>query len=290
MKKNPEFVVEVETTLLPFLLTCLAGKSRNYAKGVLKRGQITINGKVCTDFSRVLPKGTRIGLILAAPSDFKMSLPVIYEDDDILVIDKPAGMLSVSTDKERDNTAYHIATDYIKSRDKNARLFILHRLDRDTSGVLLFAKSEKIKLTLQENWEEDAVLRGYIAVVEGAVTPPEGTVTSWLKQTKTLMMYSSGRDGDGKLAITNYTVLQSNGSYSLLELSLETGRKNQIRVHMKDIGFPIAGDKKYGAKTDPMKRLGLHAHILTVRHPVTSEDVTFKAKLPKSFGKVVKND
>ena len=313
MKKNPEFTVTTATTLLPFLLASLTGKSRNYVKGALGRGQITVNGKVVTDYAHALSPGASVGINMSATPQFNMSLPIIYEDDELLVIDKPAGMLSVSTDTEKENTAYHIATDYVKSRTtggvynggnnksivphkgffyeklptkpspKDSRLFIVHRLDRDTSGVLLFAKSEKLKLELQENWEENARYRGYTAVVEGSVTPAQGSITSWLKQTKTLLVYSSDRDGDGKLAITNYAVRQANNSYSLLDISLETGRKNQIRVHMKDLGFPVVGDRKYGAKTDPLKRLGLHAHLLTIKHPVTEKEMTFEAKTPKSF-------
>ena len=286
MIKNSEYIVETETTLLPFLLACLSNKSRNYAKGVLKRGQIIVDGKVCTDYACTLKAGQRVEITQGQPqSDYKMSIPVIYEDDDLLVIDKPAGMLSVATDTEKEKTAYHIATEYVKSFRKTARLFIVHRLDRETSGVLLFAKSEKIKLVLQENWEENALRRGYIAVVEGDVKPPEGRISSWLKQTKTLLVYSGVREGDGKLAVTDYKVTRSNESYSTLEISLQTGRKNQIRVHMKDLGFPVAGDKKYGAKTDPIKRLALHAHILEIKHPTAGEAVTFQAKPPKSFVK-----
>ena len=286
MKKNPEFIVDAEITLLPFLLTCLSNKSRNYAKGVLKRGQITVDGKVCTDYARALSAGQRVGITLGhVTAAAEMSIPVIYEDDDLIVIDKPAGMLSISTDTERENTAYHITTEYIKSRSKNDRLFIVHRLDRETSGIMLLAKSERVKLTLQENWEDNAIRRGYTAVVEGMVATPEGRISSWLKQTKTLLVYSSERDGDGKQAITNYTLRQVSNGYSLLDISLETGRKNQIRVHMKDIGHPVAGDKKYGAKTDPGKRLCLHANLLTIKHPTTSEEMTFEAKIPKGFMK-----
>ena len=284
MKKNPEFTVSTETALLPFLLTCLSHKSRNYAKGVLKRGQITVDGRVCTDYARPLSPGQRVGVLLSrSPSENKMSIPVIYEDDDLIVIDKPAGMLSISTDKESENTAYHIVTAYMKSRTKTGRVFIVHRLDRETSGVMLLAKSERIQMALQESWEDNAIRRGYIAVVEGEISPREGRISSWLKQTKTLLVYSSDRAGDGKHAITNYSALQVTDSYSLLDISLETGRKNQIRVHMKDLGHPVAGDKKYGAHTNPLGRLGLHAHILTVKHPITAENMTFEAKMPKIF-------
>ncbi|MDR2558672.1 MAG: RluA family pseudouridine synthase [Oscillospiraceae bacterium] len=209
---------------------------------------------------------------------------IIYEDSDIIVIEKPAGMLSVSTDGQSENTACRLVSDYLKN--KRGRAWIVHRLDRDTSGVMLLAKSEKIKLKLQDNWEETALERSYIAVVEGKVKTPERRITSWLKQTKTLLVYSSRREGDGKLAVTNYRVLRISGKYSLLGITLETGRKNQIRVHMKDIGHPIAGDKKYGAATNPFNRMGLHANILSIKHPTSGEEMKFESAVPAAFMKI----
>jgi 23S rRNA pseudouridine1911/1915/1917 synthase len=217
----------------------------------------------------------------------KMDIPILYEDDDIIVIDKPAGMLSISTDKERTNTAYHIVTDYMKNRAKSGRVFIVHRLDRETSGVMLLAKNERTKHALQKRWDELALRRGYIAVVEGEVLPPEGKITSWLKQTKTLLMYSSKDKGQGKLAITKYCTLESTDRHSLLDVSLETGRKNQIRVHMKDVGHPIVGDKKYGAATNPIGRICLHASVLQIKHPVTGEELCFESAVPSAFMKVI---
>jgi 23S rRNA pseudouridine1911/1915/1917 synthase len=209
---------------------------------------------------------------------------IIYEDKDIIVIDKPAGMLSVSTGGGEENTAYRLVNDYL--RNKRGRVWIVHRLDRETSGVMLFAKSEKIKLKLQDNWEDMAVVRGYVAVVDGKVKVPERKITSWLKQTKSLVVYSSNRENDGKLAITNYRVLQIADKFSLLELSLETGRKNQIRVHMKDIGHSVVGDKKYGSLTNPFNRLGLHASLLTIKHPTSGENMNFESGIPGVFIKL----
>ena len=288
MKEQSEFRVDTETELLHFLLERYSGKSRNYVKGLLKRGQILIDGEPCRDYSRTLLPGQMVGMLARAASERGgMTLPVIYEDDDIIVIDKPAGMLSISTDRERENTAYHIVTDYIKSRNKAGRVFIVHRLDRETSGVMLLAKSEKIKLKLQESWTESVARRGYIAVVEGKVEEPKRQITSWLRQTKTLLVYSSDRKGDGKMAVTNYEAIKIADKYSLLDVSLDTGRKNQIRVHMQDIGHPVAGDKKYGARTDPFGRVSLHASELVVRHPSTGEEMSFKAPMPAVFKKVL---
>ena len=288
MKKNPEFSVKTESELLNFLLESFPGKSRNYVKGILKRGQIAVDGKSCADYSRTLYPGQRVEVLLhTSPAREKMSLPVLYEDEDILVIDKPAGMLSISTDRERENTAYHIVNNYMKSRNKSGRIFIVHRLDRETSGVLLLAKSEKIKHILQENWNDNVIRRGYIAVVEGKVQPPRRKIVSWLKQTKTLLVYSSNKKDDGKIAVTNYETLQTADKYTLLDISLDTGRKNQIRVHMKDIGHSVAGDKKYGALTDPLRRLGLHASVLIVKHPVSGEEMRFESAMPGVFAKVL---
>jgi len=289
MKNNLKFIVETESTLLPFLLEQYKNKSRNYVKGILTRGQIIVDGRACTNHAHKLRPGQNVEVRLGIPqAQEKMSIPIIYEDNDIIVIDKPAGLLTIEASKEHSQTAYRIVTDYIKSRNKSARIFIVHRLDRDTSGVLLFAKSEKIKNTLQENWDENVLKRGYIALVEGEVTTPHDRIVSWLKQTKTLLVYSGDRENDGKLAITNYETIKATANYSLLDVSLETGRKNQIRVHMKDIGHPIAGDKKYGALTDPIKRLGLHAATLIIKHPSTNEQMEFKSAVPNGFKKALR--
>ena len=289
MKNNLKFDVKTESLLLPFLLVCFNKKSRNYVKGILKRGQVMVDGKMCKDFSQTVSPGQCVEILMSAPEiNAKINIPILFEDDDILVIDKPAGMLSISTDTEHESTAYHIATDHVKSRGRGGRVFIVHRLDRETSGIMLFAKNERTKLALQDHWDELALRRGYIAVVEGKVSTLAGQVKSWLKQTKTLLVYSSEKKGDGKLGITNYRNLQTAARYSLLDISLETGRKNQIRVHMSDIGHPIVGDKKYGAHTNPANRLCLHASELIIKHPSTGEQVKFESKMPDVFRKVMR--
>ena len=288
LKNNLTFTVTEESTLLPVLLAYFNNKSRSYAKGILTRGQVLIDGESCKDYACELLPGQQITVLRRAPViSAKMDISIIYEDDDMIVIDKPAGMLSISTDNERENTVYYLVNDYMKSRAKSGRIFIVHRLDRETSGVMLLAKNERIKFALQERWEELTLRRGYTAVVEGKVSPPEGTITSWLKQTKTLLMYSSKAEGDGKLAITKYCTLQSTDRHSLLDISLETGRKNQIRVHMKDLGYPIVGDKKYGALTNPVRRICLHASALWIKHPFTGEELRFESSVPRAFMKVM---
>jgi len=285
VKENTRLSVKSETTLLPFLLVNFNNKSRNYVKGVLKRGQVTVDGVVCKNFAQTIYPGQHVGVLAnIIPLAEKMSIPIIYEDEDIIVIDKPAGMLAVSTDKEYENTAYHMVSDYIKS--KFGEVFIVHRLDRETSGVMLLAKNQQVKRVLQDNWNDMTILRGYIAVVEGEVMIPERQIKSWFKQTKTLFVYSSEKEKDGKLAITNYQTQKVSDNYSLLNISLETGRKNQIRVHMNDIGHPVAGDKKYGASTDPFHRLGLHAAELVIIHPTSKVQMNFKSAMPNIFMKV----
>lgn len=287
MNEKLQFPVTDADTLLPFLRGCFKAKSRNYVKGILARGQVYIDGKAETHYARELRPGQIVEVRMgAAAAETGPAFPIIYEDDNIVVIDKPHGMLSISTDKESERTAYHLITDYVKSRNGASRVFIVHRLDRDTSGVMLFAKNERMKTLLQDEWDELVTRRGYTAVVEGEPPEGEGQIVSWLKQTRTLLVYSSDRSGDGKKAVTNYTVLQSGGGYSLLDVTLETGRKNQIRVHMSDMGNPVAGDKKYGAKTDPLKRLGLHASELALINPITGEAMVFKSKVPPAFSRL----
>lgn len=221
-----------------------------------------------------------------SPTTYDLGFPLLYEDDDLIVIDKPAGMLAIATDSEREHTAYHIVTQYVKAQTKSGRVFVVHRLDRETSGIMILAKNERIKQQLQENWNDAVLRRGYMAVVEGRVNAAEGTVKSWLKQTKTFLVYSSHKEGDGKLAITRYQTVRTSDRYSLLDISLDTGRKNQIRVHMGDLGHPVAGDKKYGATTNPLGRLGLHASVLRIKHPTSGEAMQFTSATPRAFLKM----
>ena len=206
-------------------------------------------------------------------------IKILYEDKSIIVVSKPSNLLTISTTNEKDRTMFHKVLEYERKKNKNNKVFIVHRLDKDTSGILVFAKNEKVKKILQNNWND--VKRYYIAIVEGVPSKKQDTIKSYLKETKTLMTYSNNKDG--KLAITKYNVLKSNKKYSLLDIEILTGRKNQIRVHMQDIGHPIIGDKKYSAATNPINRLGLHAYKITLKHPITSEEMTFEDKIPKEF-------
>ena len=193
---------------------------------------------------------------------------------------------SVATDKEKTRTAYHIVTDYVKSQHIDNRIYVLHRLDRDTSGVLMFARDLETKELFQTKWNEIITRRGYRALVEGTPQPDRDTIRSYLVETRTHMIFSGAPGPGAKEAVTNYQVLKSGGGYSLLDISIDTGRKNQIRVHMKELGCPIAGDKQYGAHTNPIGRLCLHANELSFVHPATGLPITFTAKTPRDFNRV----
>ena len=215
-------------------------------------------------------------------------LIVLYEDHDILVVNKRSGLLTVSNSKDRENTAYFKLTDYVRKGNKksNNRIFIVHRLDRDTSGVIVFAKNEKAKRTLQDQWP--LFKKTYIAVVCGSLPEKQGTIASYLAENSIHKMYSVKDPKKGKLAKTAYKVLKESEKYSLLEVDLLTGRKNQIRVQFAEKGFPVAGDKKYGEKkAKNIKRLTLHSTSLTMVHPFTNEEMTFESKVPGYFYSLV---
>jgi tRNA pseudouridine32 synthase/23S rRNA pseudouridine746 synthase/23S rRNA pseudouridine1911/1915/1917 synthase len=211
------------------------------------------------------------------------NLKILYEDSDIIVVDKPAGLLTVGTDSNKTRTVYYILTDYVRKscpKSRN-RIFTVHRLDQWTSGVLVFAKSEEVKLRLQEQWEETQ--KKYLAIVHGRLAQKEGIITSYLAENKAYVVYSTTDAKKGKLARTAYKVLKEAGQFSLLEVNLLTGRKNQIRVHLADKGHPIAGDRKYGKAADGCKRLALHSKSISFKHPTTGRQMTFAAKLPGFF-------
>ncbi|KGX87695.1 RluA family pseudouridine synthase [Pontibacillus litoralis] len=284
------YTVVEKTTLLPYLQQALSHLSRNAVKSILTKGKVEVDGEIITQHNQPLYKGQIVTIRKEgkASTSLLRGLTILYEDDDVIVVVKASGLLSIASGKEANNTAYRQLSNYVKGKHPRNRIFIVHRLDRDTSGVMMFAKSEQVKKKLQDRWKDIVKKRTYVALVEGVLKQPTGTITSWLKETKTHLMYASDKPNGGKKAITHYQVLQSNGPYSLIELELETGRKNQIRVHMQQIGHPIAGDKKYGASTNPLKRLGLHAKELTFKHPRTGKVLQFESSVPSQFGKEVK--
>jgi len=216
----------------------------------------------------------------------KNPFEIIYEDKYLIVINKPAGLLSIATKDEKRETAYSYLSEHVKKQRRDNKIFVVHRLDRETSGLLLFAKNEQIKRTLQDSWNNSVIERTYIALVEGQIQKQEGIISSFLYEDRNFIMHSVADSSKGQKAVTRFKVLKSNQNWSLLEINLETGRKNQIRVHMQDIGHSVAGDKKYGALTNPLKRLALHAMKLSFIHPVSNEKMVFETAIPKSFAKI----
>ena len=210
----------------------------------------------------------------------KKKLDILYEDKFIIVINKPCNLLTISTNKEKERTLFHYVYEYLKQKNKNNKVFIVHRLDKDTSGIVVFAKDERTKFYLQENWND--FKRCYVAVVEGKLKNNKGVLKSYLMETKTLYTYSVN-DKNGKLAITEYEKVLENKKYTMLSLNLKTGRKNQIRVQLSDLGNPIVGDKKYGIKKDPIRRMALHANYLEFIHPKIKEKVVIDVDIPNSF-------
>jgi 23S rRNA pseudouridine1911/1915/1917 synthase len=290
--KVTELVVEKQGELLDFLLQSFSNRSRNSVKSILARGQVSVDQQVQTKYNLTLNPGQKVFIRWGGPQAGTRltGLTILHEDEDVIVIDKGPGLLSIATDNEKSVTAYRQLSEHVKERNPENRIFIVHRLDRDTSGVMMFAKSKKVQQQLQNHWDELVLERTYVALVEGAAKQKEGTVTSWLKESSTHVVYSSDKPNDGQKAVTHYKVLKSTRKYSLLEVNLETGRKNQIRVHMKDLGHPVVGDKKYGTNNRIIGRLGLHARLLSFKHPRTGEILRFATKIPDVFMRPFKQE
>ena len=271
--------------LLAFLCESFPDRSRKSLKALIELKQIMVRDQFVTGFNYQLTPGMDV-IVLKKNTSQNMTLRkmnLLYEDEHLIVIEKSAGLLSVASEKGTEETAFGILKSAVKKNHRDAELHVVHRIDRDTSGVMMFAKSKEIQQKLQDNWDALVTKRIYYAVVEGCVKNAKGEIVSSLKEDKFLKVYSSHTPGDGQQAITRYRVLKTNPRYSMLEVELKTGRKNQIRVHLQDIGHSIAGDKKYGAKTNPLRRLALHAGILAFTHPATGKRMHFEAPIPASL-------
>lgn len=280
------FQITTSMELLPFLYDAYANRSRNSIKSMLRRGQVFVNDRETTQFNEKLKKHDRVFVMhnrIAQARSQLVGLKILYEDAHLIAVWKEAGLLSIATGKDDELTAFSQVMEYVRNKRRSNRIFIVHRLDRDTSGVMLFAKSARIQNEFREHWRRLVKVRLYVALVEGKVTKKRGTITSYLKEGPHYQMYSVNKNEGGKRAVTHYEVKKAKAHYSLIELSLETGRKNQIRVHMKDIGHPVVGDYKYGATKNPLKRLGLHANELGFIHPVTNKFVKINAPIPKKM-------
>jgi 23S rRNA pseudouridine1911/1915/1917 synthase len=281
------FKVTIDTELMVFLITTLPAKNRNNIKTLLRDKYVEVDGRVQTQFNLPLRIGQTVSIRPRKGSVQQTNyrgLEIIHEDKDIIVINKEAGLLTMASNKEKNKTAFATLSEHVKKANKDNKIYIVHRLDRETSGLILFAKNEDIKTKLQESWNETIQERTYIAIVEGKMEEQEGTITSYLTESEaSMIVHSSQNPKKGKKAITHFKVMNFKKGFSMLKVNLETGRKNQIRVHMQDLKHPVIGDKKYGSTCSPIERLALHAQVIAFNHPITGRLMRYESSIPKKF-------
>ena len=283
-----KLVVKTEGELLNYLYDNL-DMPKKRIKQYLTHGAIYVNNNKTTKYNYKLVPGMKI--VIDTDSKGKVELPfdILFEDDHIIVVNKPSGLLTIATEKEKEKTLYHIVREYLVSKNRNAKVFIVHRLDKDTSGIVVLAKDMKTKNKLQENWNDYVSLREYTAVVHGHLKKKEDRIVEYLKENKINLVYAV-RNGEGKEAITNYKVLKENSNYSLVDVIIETGRKNQIRVAFNNMNHPIVGDNKYGNIKDDKSRLYLHANRLKMYYPELKKDILFETNIPGEFKKLMNKE
>ncbi len=285
-----EYKVKYESELLNYLINELQ-YSRNNAKNLLSHKLIAIDGAQVSQFNFMIYPGDSL-IISKTPIRKKerTKLPIIYEDEYIIALNKPFGVLSIANDKEKAITAYRMVMDYVQDKDKRNRIFVVHRLDKETSGVLIFAKTEEAKTKFQDNWNELVTKRGYYAIAEGIFNKKEDKVVTYLKENALNLMYiAAPKDPKAKRCVTSYKVIKENDKYSLLDVEIFSGRKNQIRVTLGSLGHYVLGDDKYGEPANPISRLCLHAYELDVKNPITGKVYKLKAPMPEDFNLLMKN-
>lgn len=289
-KKNRQstIVVSEKMELLPFLIANLKDKTRNKIKGMLTHKQFMVNKDIVTKHNFELKEGDKVIVNWDAAHRKQKyeGVKVVFEDDDVIVVEKRSGLLSIGSAKEKRQTAYRIVTKHIQQENPVAKLFVVHRLDREASGLMVFAKNRNAQLELKDTWEHTFAKNMYLAVAEGTFEEDEKTIKSFLRESKALIVHSSNNPKEGKEAITKYSVVKKNEYYTMLEAWLHTERKNQLRVHLQSIKHPIIGDKKYGSKQNPINRAGIHLRKLTFIHPSTQDEMTFETKVPEDFLKI----
>jgi 23S rRNA pseudouridine1911/1915/1917 synthase len=272
--------------LLDALAALFPDSSKTTLRQMLQAGRVRVNSEVEKNARRDLERGDTIDV---GQKSVQIALPpglaILHEDEQLIVVLKSHGLLTVATERERDTTAQAYLNDYLKQKG-GERIHVVHRLDRETSGVLVFAKDFETREALKTQFAAHDVDRVYIAVVEGVMDPPRGTIESYLRERRDLRMESVKAHPDAKLAITHYLTIHEKAGFSMLEITLETGRKNQIRTHLSEAGHPVAGDRMYGSTTNPLGRLGLHAKLLGFDHPGTGKHVVFTAPVPSAFTKM----
>ena len=282
--KYTEFKVTEPAELMAFLMKKMDGISRTRVKALLSNRVVLVNNNIQTQYNYALQAGMKVQISRAKNMhEFKhRMLNILYEDAHIIVVEKKEGLLSVATERQKERTAQHILNEYVKRQNRGNRVFVVHRLDRETSGIMMYAKDERTQYTLRDNWQDIVYDRRYVAIVNGDMEKDQGTVKSWLTD-HTFYVSSSPVDDGGRLSITHYRTIKRANGYSLVELQLETGRKNQIRVHMQELGHPVIGDERYGCEVNPIGRLALHAFKLCFYHPVTGERMEFETPYPSAF-------
>lgn len=281
-----KLVVEKEGELLEYLYNHL-DMPKKTVKQYLTHGSIYINNRKTTKYNEKVVPGMEIIIEQKKNSGKELPFSILFEDEHIIVVNKPSGLLTIATEKEKERTLYHIVREYLVSKNRQSKIFIVHRLDKDTSGIVIFAKDEKTKNKLQENWNEYVTLREYVAIVHGKMKRKSDKIVQTLKETKTNLVYVT-KDKDGKVAITNYDVVKENSNYSMLKITIETGRKNQIRVALASIGNPVVGDKKYSNQKETESRLFLHANRLKIYYPELKKDILFETPTPSEFKNIMK--
>ena len=286
-KKYIELPVREPQELMEFMLKQMSGISKNRVKNLLTGHAVTVDRKLITQYNYMLNVGemVRISRHKRSTELINKYIKIIYEDKDIIVIEKQPGILSMASSPNQ-FCVKTILDEYFRKRHFKCTAHVVHRFDRETSGLMIYAKSIEMEQILEHDWHDIVYDRRYVAVLCGQMEQEGGTIHSWLKDNKAFITYSSSTENGGKEAITHYHLLQKKKEYSLVEMRLETGRKNQIRVHMKDLGFPVAGDTKYGNGRNPIGRLALHAYRLNFYHPRTGEPLTFETPFPTSFKKL----
>jgi 23S rRNA pseudouridine1911/1915/1917 synthase len=289
MPRDTEYRIKSRSGLLEYLIAQDPLRSRKRAKDLLRFGAVTVPGKTNLRHDTQLEPGDVVKIAgRASGRTVKpelQGLRILHLDDSVVVVEKPPGLLSMGSGAEKQKTAHRILNEYLKAIAKSdmQQAFIVHRLDRETSGLIMFARSEAIQAALQRDWKD--VTKKYLAVVEGVPKNSQGTLKDNLLETGSLLMRRVSQGGE--LAVTHYRVLGTKENNALLELTLETGRKHQIRVQLAGIGHPIAGDRKYGARTDPARRLALHSWTLSFTHPVSGARMQFRCALPERLRALV---
>lgn len=278
-----KLIVLYNDELFNYLRNNLVSKSKNNIKSLLKNECVYVNNKLVTKYNYIVNKNDVIVIGKNIKKD-NFNLKIIFEDNDIIVVDKPTKILTISNEKEKEKTLYREVSNYLKKEKK--KVFVIHRLDFDTSGVIMFAKSQKVQQLYQDNWNNLAKVREYTAVVQGK-TNNKGHIESYLKMSKSLQVYSS-KNKDGLFSITDYERIKFNDKYSMLKILISTGRRNQIRCHMYDIGHPIVGDLRYKSKDNSLGRLALHANRLEIINPLTNKLMIFVSEVPKEFYNIIK--